>query len=109
MTKRPDIRILGATVLLALTLPLAACGENPPADAPATTPLPNVSEDRIIDGVVPSDQVQTDTDPTPQSSTGGSIPGHTPGDGTTAPQQDGAPQGGTGASPAGAPDPLPAQ
>ena len=81
MTQKPNIRMLGATLLLALAFPLTACGENPPADAPTTTPLPNVSEDRLIDGVVPSDQVETDTDPTPQSTTGGGIPGHTQGEG----------------------------
>lgn len=97
MIQTPNIRMLGAAFLLALTLPLTACGENPPADAPTTTPLPNVPESRLMEGVVPSDQVETDTDPTPQSSSGGSIPGHTQ------------TEGGTTTNPAGAPDPLPAQ
>lgn len=78
MTYPSSIRGLGAGLALVLMLPLAACGENPPADAPTTTPLPNVSEDRLIDGVVPSDQVETETDTTPQTSSGGGIPGHSP-------------------------------
>lgn len=74
MNNRPSIRILGASLALALTLPLAACGEDAPADV-SNTAVPSQSENRLIDDVKPSEQVETETDPTPQSSTGGGIPG----------------------------------
>jgi predicted small lipoprotein YifL len=69
-------RILGASIALALLLPLAACGEDAPTDAPDSTLLPNRSEDHLIEGVGPPEQVETD--PTPQATTGGEIPGYAP-------------------------------
>ncbi|MFN3548405.1 MAG: hypothetical protein ACK4U0_13020 [Mesorhizobium sp.] len=69
-----NIRMIGASLALALTLPLAACGEDAPADVPGSA-VPSQSENRLIDDVTPSEQVETETDPTPQSSTGGGIPG----------------------------------
>ncbi|WP_187969398.1 hypothetical protein [Aquibium microcysteis] len=73
---KPKHRIPGAMIALALLLPLAACGEDAPTDAPESTLLPNRTEDRLIEGVGPPEQV--DTDPTPQATTGGEIPGYSP-------------------------------
>lgn len=83
---KPPYRIRGAVIALALLLPLAACGEDAPTDAPDSTLLPNRTEDRLIEGVGPPEQV--DSDPTPQATTGGEIPGYSPvdegeGSGTT--------------------------
>ena len=119
MKHRSNLRRLGASLALALVLPLAACGEDAPADAPDTL-LPNRGEDRLIDGVTPADQVETDRDPTPQSTTGGDVPGYAPvdeGEGTITgddtPQQPAAPANrvvpGLDNSPAEAPAAAPVQ
>ena len=74
--KISNTRILGVSLAFALVLPLAACGEDAPTDAPDSTLLPNRSEDHLIEGVGPPEQVETD--PTPQATTGGEIPGYAP-------------------------------
>jgi len=73
---KPKIRIPRAMIALALLLPLAACGEDAPTDAPDSTLLPNRSEDHLIEGVGQPEQV--DADPTPQATTGGEIPNYAP-------------------------------
>lgn len=67
-----DVLKLGV-LLLAISL-LAGCGED--NDDTTGTALPERSEERLIENGAEPERVQED--PTPQTSTGGEVPGYSP-------------------------------
>lgn len=75
-----------ATALLSIPMMaiLAACGEEDQAVDPGGDAAPTRSEERLIEGTQPADQTPVLEDTTPQTSTGGSIPGYDPTTGGTA-------------------------
>lgn len=77
MTITRHRRVAGTVFAMAVALPLAACGEDD-TEAVGDTFLPNRSEEHLIDGVKPADQVVTERKITPQATTGGEIPGYSP-------------------------------
>lgn len=77
MTIRKTRSLPAVCLIFALAAPLTACGEEETEAVPDTL-LPTRSEDHLIDAVKPAENVPVETDPTPQATTGGEIPGYEP-------------------------------
>ena len=75
---RPSVlRVAALTLVLSLT----ACGE-PETDATATEDTSAYPSENLVDSPSNGDSPEQDRDPTPQTGTGGGIPGGASGQGT---------------------------
>lgn len=68
-------RLRPAVIATATCILMAGCGEQEPGSAPESA-LPDRGEDKLISETLPPER--RDSDPTPQSGTGGTIPGYDP-------------------------------